>query len=175
MGIGYLLYSRSPRVPIDKIFMMSMEILARPIPVLLLWPGRIVANPLFSLAPHPFAGRIRAVSSNTLFEKIRDREIPAEILHEDEDCLAFRDISPQAPVHFLVVPKRPIPRVAEAGAGDEELLGRLLGVAALVARAEGIAKSGFRLVINNGPDGGETVPHLHVHVLGGRQLRWPPG
>ncbi len=115
------------------------------------------------------------MSSKTLFEKIRDRDIPAEILHEDEDCLAFRDISPQAPVHFLVVPKRPIPRVAEAGAGDEELLGRLLGVAALVARAEGIAKSGFRLVINNGPDGGETVPHLHVHVLGGRQLRWPPG
>lgn len=115
------------------------------------------------------------METKTLFEKIRDREIPAEILHEDEDCLVFRDISPQAPVHVLVVPKRVIPRVGAAGPGDAELLGRLLLVAGAVARQLGIADSGFRLVINHGEDGGESVPHLHVHLLGGRPLGWPPG
>lgn len=115
------------------------------------------------------------METKTLFEKIRDREIPAEILHEDEDCLVFRDISPQAPVHVLVVPKRVIARVGAAGPGDAELLGRLLLVAGAVARQLGIADSGFRLVINHGEDGGESVPHLHVHLLGGRPLGWPPG
>ena len=115
------------------------------------------------------------MQEKTLFEKIRDREIPADIVHEDDHCLAFRDISPQAPVHILVVPKKPIPRIAAANDDDTSLLGNLLIAAAAVARQQGIADSGFRLVINNGRDGGETVPHLHIHLLGGRPLDWPPG
>ena len=111
----------------------------------------------------------------TLFEKIRDREIPANIVHEDEDCLAFRDISPQAPVHILVVPKVAIARIAAAKQDDATLLGKLLIAASSIATEQGIAESGFRLVINNGRDGGETVPHLHIHLLGGRPLDWPPG
>jgi len=115
------------------------------------------------------------MAEKTLFEKIRDREIPAAIVHEDERCLAFRDIAPQAPVHVLIVPTRPIPRVGLAESGDGDVLGHLLLTAADVARREGIAETGYRLVINNGPDGGEAVPHLHVHLLGGRKLDWPPG
>ncbi|MCX6970448.1 MAG: histidine triad nucleotide-binding protein [Verrucomicrobia bacterium] len=111
----------------------------------------------------------------TLFQKIIAREIPADIVFEDDLCLAFRDISPKAPVHILVVPKRVIPRVAESLPADMELLGHLLFTAGQIARSEGVADSGFRLVINNGPDGGETVPHLHVHLLGGRPMAWPPG
>lgn len=111
----------------------------------------------------------------TIFEKIIAREIPAQILHEDDQCLALRDINPQAPVHFLVVPKRVIPRIGEAAAPDEALLGHLLFVAAQVARQEGLEANGYRIVINHGRHGGETVPHLHLHVLGGRQLAWPPG
>jgi histidine triad (HIT) family protein len=115
------------------------------------------------------------MSDKTLFEKIRDREIPAAILHQDEHCVAFRDISPQAPVHVLIVPNKPIPRVGMAGQEDREVLGHLLLTAAEIARREGIAETGYRLVINNGRDGGEAVPHLHVHLLGGRKLEWPPG
>lgn len=110
----------------------------------------------------------------TLFERIIARTIPADILHEDEQCIAIRDISPQAPVHFLVIPKTVIPRIAEAGPDQAALLGHLLLTAGALAKKEGLAE-GFRVVINNGPHGGETVPHLHVHVLGGRQLKWPPG
>jgi histidine triad (HIT) family protein len=117
----------------------------------------------------------RHMPEKTLFEKIRDREIPADIVHEDDHCLAFRDISPQAPVHILVVPKKPVPRIAAASDDDAHLLGSLLIAAAAVARQQDIADSGFRLVINNGRDGGETVPHLHIHLLGGRPLDWPPG
>lgn len=111
----------------------------------------------------------------TLFEKICAKEIPATIVFEDDRCVAFRDISPQAPVHILIIPRKAIPRVGLAAADDETVLGHLLLTAAKVARAEGIADTGYRLVINNGPDGGEAVPHLHVHLLGGRQLQWPPG
>lgn len=111
----------------------------------------------------------------TLFEKICAREIPATIVFEDEHCIAFRDISPQAPIHILVIPRKPIPRVGLAGPEDESLLGHLLLTASAVARSEGIAESGYRLVINNGRDGGEAVPHLHIHLLGGRALVWPPG
>ena len=111
----------------------------------------------------------------TLFEKIAAREIPATILAEGEDWIAFRDIAPQAPVHFLVVPKRCIPRINEAQPTDSPLLGTLLSAAAATARQEGLGENGYRIVINNGPDGGETVPHLHVHVLGGRPMLWPPG
>lgn len=111
----------------------------------------------------------------TLFEKICDREIPAAIVHEDERCVAFKDISPKAPVHLLVVPRKPIPRVALATAEDQALLGHLLLTAAKIAREQGFSDDGFRLVINNGRNGGEAVPHLHVHLLAGRQLEWPPG
>lgn len=112
--------------------------------------------------------------SKTLFEKICDREIPADILHEDELCVCFRDIAPQAPVHLLVVPRKPIPRIAEAADADQPLIGHLFLTARRIAKEQGLAE-GFRIVVNNGPDGGEAVPHLHVHILGGRQMKWPPG
>lgn len=113
----------------------------------------------------------------TLFEKIIAREIPAEIVHEDDLAIAFRDIHPQAPTHILVIPRKPIPRIGEAAAEDGPLLGHLLLVAQKVATDLGIndPSKGFRLVINNGRYGGEAVPHLHVHLLSGRELGWPPG
>lgn len=111
----------------------------------------------------------------TIFQKIIDREISANLAHEDEHCIAIHDINPQAPVHVLVIPKRHIARVAEAQASDQAVLGHLLLSAAAVARKLGLEANGFRIVINNGRDGGETVPHLHVHLLGGRPLAWPPG
>ncbi len=113
----------------------------------------------------------------TLFEKIIAREIPADIVYEDELALAFRDISPQAPTHILVIPKKPIPRVGEAQSEDQELLGHLLLTAGKVASELGFNSTaeGFRLVINNGKNGGEAVPHLHIHLLAERQLLWPPG
>jgi histidine triad (HIT) family protein len=113
--------------------------------------------------------------SKTLFEKIIAREIPAAIVYEDDLVLAFRDIKPQAPVHVLIVPKKPISRVGEAQEADREALGHLLLKAAQVADLLGLGKSGFRLVFNNGPDAGEAVPHLHCHILGGRAMSWPPG
>ncbi|MCB9765307.1 MAG: histidine triad nucleotide-binding protein [Alphaproteobacteria bacterium] len=111
----------------------------------------------------------------TLFEKIISRDIPADIVYEDEWVVAFRDINPQAPVHVLVVPRKPLVNVAEAGPEDAELLGRVMLAAAEVARREGVAASGYRLVLNNGEGAGQSVFHLHCHVLGGRGLRWPPG
>lgn len=111
----------------------------------------------------------------TLFEKIAAKQISARIVYEDEQVLAFHDIQPQAPVHVLIVTKKPIVRIAEATPVDHEVLGHLLLKAAEVARSLGIAESGYRLVINNGNDGGESVPHLHCHILGGRGLHWPPG
>lgn len=111
----------------------------------------------------------------TLFEKIIARQIPARIVFEDDLVLAFHDIQPQAPTHILVVPKKPIPRIAEATSADHALLGHLLLKAAEVARTLGLDAAGFRLVINSGRDGGESVPHLHVHLLAGRPLAWPPG
>ena len=113
--------------------------------------------------------------NKTLFEKVVAREISATIVYEDEKVLAFRDIKPQAPTHVLIVPKKPIPRITEATAEDHKLLGHLLLKAADVARQLGLAEDGFRLVFNSGKDGGETVPHLHCHILGGRKLGWPPG
>ena len=110
----------------------------------------------------------------TIFEKIIAREIPADILHEDDHCIAIRDIDPQSPTHFLVIPKQVIPRIGEAVLEDQTVLGHLLLVVGRVADSEGLEK-GFRVVINNGSQGGETVPHLHIHVLGGRQMSWPPG
>lgn len=112
--------------------------------------------------------------SKTLFEKIIAREVHANIVFEDDLVIAVRDIYPQAPVHALLVPKKAIPRLAEATAEDHKLLGHLLLKAAEVAAKLGL-KNGYRLVINSGPDGGETIPHLHCHILGGRHMNWPPG
>ncbi|MBI4695070.1 MAG: HIT domain-containing protein [Gammaproteobacteria bacterium] len=114
------------------------------------------------------------MSEKTLFSRIIDREIPSEIIYEDEHCIAFRDISPQAPLHALVVPRKPIPKVADAAAADAGLLGQLLLAAGKVAEQQGYADA-YRLVINNGSGAGQTVFHLHVHVLGGRAFKWPPG
>lgn len=116
-----------------------------------------------------------AMEEKTLFEKIISREIPAQIVYEDALTLCFHDVSPQAPLHLLLVPKKPIPRIAAASSEDAALLGHLFSRIPLIAAEQGVAETGFRVVINNGPDGGETVPHLHVHLFGGRPLLWPPG
>lgn len=113
--------------------------------------------------------------SKTIFEKIIAREVPATIVYEDDLVVAFRDINPQAPTHLLIVPRKPIPRIAEARPEDAALLGHLLLKAAEVAERFGLKQTGFRLVFNNGPDAGEAVPHLHCHILGGRKMGWPPG
>jgi histidine triad (HIT) family protein len=109
----------------------------------------------------------------TIFAKILSGEIPAEVVYEDDKCLAFRDITPQAPSHVLVIPRRPIARLSEAVAGDQELLGHLLLAAKQVIALEGLSDA--RIVINDGAGAGQTVFHLHLHVLGGRSLDWPPG
>jgi len=111
----------------------------------------------------------------TLFEKIAAGDIPADIVYQDEKCVCFRDIAPQAPIHLLLIPHKPIPRIAEATADDQALLGHLMSKISIIAQQQGIAENGFRVVINNGPDAGEAVPHLHLHLLAGRPLTWPPG
>lgn len=117
------------------------------------------------------------MSEKTIFQKIIDREIPAPLVYEDELVAAFNDVNPQAPTHILIVPKKLIPRVGEAGAEDQATLGALLLAAGKIADKLGIKdrNKGFRLVINHGKDAGESVPHLHVHLLAGRSLEWPPG
>lgn len=112
---------------------------------------------------------------DNIFAKIIRKEIPATIVYEDDRALAFRDNGPKAPVHILIIPKKDIARVSEATAADEPLLGHLLTVAAEIARKEGIDGTGYRLVINKGAHAGESVPHLHIHLLGGRLMAWPPG
>jgi histidine triad (HIT) family protein len=110
----------------------------------------------------------------TLFGKIIRREIPADIVYEDEHCIAFRDINPQAPTHVLLVPKKEIDKLSSAAAADQALLGHLMLAAGKVARQLGVGDA-FRVVINNGAAAGQSVFHLHLHVLGGRALHWPPG
>jgi histidine triad (HIT) family protein len=110
----------------------------------------------------------------TIFSKIIKREIPADILYEDELAIAFRDINAQAPVHILVIPKQPIPRLSDAESSDHALMGHLLLTVKRVAEQAGLS-NGYRVVINSGEDGGQTVDHLHLHILGGRQMSWPPG
>ena len=112
--------------------------------------------------------------ADTIFARIIRGEVPARIVHDDDRCLAFHDVAPQAPVHVLVIPKQPIPSLAEATATDADLLGHLVVVATQLARTLGL-ENGYRLVVNCGRDGGQSVDHLHVHLLGGRPLGWPPG
>lgn len=114
-------------------------------------------------------------ATDTIFAKIIRREIPADIVYEDDLALAFKDINAQAPVHILVIPKKPIPNLAEAESEDRDILGHLLLTAKHVAEQAGLNETGYRIVTNNGPDAGQTVFHLHLHILGGRQMAWPPG
>jgi histidine triad (HIT) family protein len=110
----------------------------------------------------------------TIFQRIIDREIPAKIEHEDDQCIVIHDIEPQAPLHLLIIPKQVIPRVGDAAPADQAVLGHLLLTAGTIAKKLGLAR-GFRIVINHGPDACESVPHLHVHLLAKRQMTWPPG
>lgn len=110
----------------------------------------------------------------TLFERIIDRDIPADIIYEDDHCIVFRDINPQAPMHVLVVPRRPIPSLDDLNESDKELVGHLVLVAKQIAADEGL-EDGYRAVFNCGAEGGQSVDHLHLHVLGGRKMKWPPG
>ncbi|XP_050420449.1 adenosine 5'-monophosphoramidase HINT1 [Adelges cooleyi] len=111
---------------------------------------------------------------DTIFGKILRKEIPCNFIYEDEQCVAFNDINAQAPVHFLVIPRKPIEMLSTADSSDQSLLGHLMLVASKLAKEQGL-ESGYRLVINNGKDGAQSVYHLHLHVLGGRQMQWPPG
>lgn len=119
------------------------------------------------------SGSLARMASDTLFAKIARGELPADIVYEDDLAVAFRDINPQAPSHLLVIPRKPIERLSQAADADAELLGHLMGVARKVAAQEGLTD--FRLVVNDGAGAGQTVFHLHLHVLGGRPLGWPPG
>ena len=114
------------------------------------------------------------MAEKTLFQKIMDREIPGDIIHEDDECIALRDINPQAPVHALVVPRKPIPSLDDLAEEDGPLIGHLFLVAKKVAAEEGL-ENGYRTVFNNGADANQTVDHLHLHLLGGRKMSWPPG
>ncbi|MEQ9104548.1 MAG: histidine triad nucleotide-binding protein [Rhodothermales bacterium] len=114
------------------------------------------------------------MTDKTLFERIADKEIPSDMVHEDDLCIAFRDIKPQAPTHILIVPRKPIPSLDDLTPDDAALVGHLFVVAQGIAAKEGLAR-GYRTVFNCGPDGGQEVPHLHLHLLGGRPLTWPPG
>jgi histidine triad (HIT) family protein len=110
-----------------------------------------------------------------IFCRIAAGEIPAKIVAQDDDAVAFRDIDPKAPIHILVIPRRHIPSASHLDAEDTALAGRLLLMATGIAASEGIADTGYRLVVNTGEQGGQSVDHLHVHILGGRAMRWPPG
>jgi histidine triad (HIT) family protein len=115
------------------------------------------------------------MTETTLFTKIRDREIPSDIVHEDDELFAFRDIEPQAPTHILVVPKTVIPTVNDLDDEQAGLIGRMVLTARRLAREEGIDESGYRLVLNTNAGGGQSVYHIHLHLLGGRTMEWPPG
>lgn len=119
-------------------------------------------------------GELSSMAAKTIFKRIIDKEIPARIVFEDDHCVAFHDVNPQAPTHVLVIPRKEIPSLARAGDDDSALLGHLLTTARKLADELGLS-DGYRLVINCGANGGQTVDHLHVHLLGGRSLGWPPG
>ena len=112
---------------------------------------------------------------STIFQKIIDRSIPAKIVYEDELCLAFHDVAPQAPVHILLIPKKAIRSMAQVELPDQSLMGHLMVKATVVAQEAGLSAKGYRLVVNTGKDGGQSVDHLHIHILGGRAMGWPPG
>lgn len=113
--------------------------------------------------------------AETIFSKIIRKEIPAKIVYEDENCLAFHDVSPQAPIHVLVIPKKAIVSVAELQSDDHALMGHIWLTISKVAAELGLAENGYRVVTNSGRDGGQSVDHLHFHILGGRSMKWPPG
>jgi len=145
--------------------------------------ARLVPSSALSLSVQPLPGlpplarqcnTAPPTRQSTVFDKILDGSIPAKFLHQDEHCVAFQDVSPQAPVHFLVIPRRQITMIEKAEDGDGSLLGHLLLTARTVARQQGL-EAGYRVVINNGEQGCQSVYHLHIHVLGGKQLGWPPG
>ncbi|XP_075241005.1 adenosine 5'-monophosphoramidase HINT1-like isoform X1 [Convolutriloba macropyga] len=119
--------------------------------------------------------QVAAPGGHTIFGKIIRKEVPADILYEDDQCLAFSDIAPQAPVHFLVIPKKPISGISKVEDCDEQLMGHLMIVAKKVAEQKSISETGYRIVVNDGANGAQSVYHVHIHVLGGRQLSWPPG
>ncbi len=113
--------------------------------------------------------------SETIFTKIINKQIPAKIIFEDNDVLAFHDISPQAPTHLLIIPKKPIPTLNDVTENDQMLLGKLLLTASMLAKKLGLSENGYRVVMNCNQDGGQAVYHIHLHLLGGRKLNWPPG
>ena len=119
--------------------------------------------------------RILAMSAKTIFKRIIDKEIPAKIIHEDDLCLAFHDVNPQAPTHVLVIPKRHVESLNELKPGDDQIVGELVRRAAGIAKERGISAGGFRTVFNTNRDAGQTVFHIHLHLLGGRSMKWPPG
>merc|ERR1712071_571043 len=136
------------------------------------WGAAIVLNIIMASEVEKAASAVK--TQETIFSKNIDGTIPAKIIYRDEMCLAFHDVSPQAPVHFLVIPIKPLASLDEASEDDEQLLGHLLYTAKNIAKEQNLS-NGYRLVINNGVDGAQSVYHLHVHVLGGRQMQWPPG
>ncbi|XP_050546767.1 adenosine 5'-monophosphoramidase HINT1 [Daktulosphaira vitifoliae] len=133
------------------------------------------ANPTFQkMSDEVIKAKTAEPGGDTIFGKILRKEIPCDFIYEDDRCVAFHDINAQAPVHFLVIPRKPIEMLSSANSSDESLLGHLMLVASKLAKEQGLG-NGFRLVVNNGKDGAQSVYHLHLHVLGGRQLSWPPG
>ena len=115
------------------------------------------------------------MEEETIFSKIIDKKIPAEIIYEDKEIVAFKDINPQAPVHVLIVPRKPIPKLTDADESDTAILGKIVMIARQIAIDFGLDKDGFRLLLNEGKNGGQTIFHLHFHLMGGRRLMWPPG
>ncbi|XP_003747123.1 uncharacterized protein LOC100907821 [Galendromus occidentalis] len=152
----------------------SARLGARPLPPLTRVPHRSLMDSGEVAAAAEAARDFAATGTPSIFAKILDGTIPADIIHDDDKCIAFRDVNPQAPVHFLVIPRKPIPMLEKAVASDGNLLGHLILVAKQVAESEGL-KDGYRVVVNNGVQGAQSVYHLHIHVLGGRQMSWPPG
>lgn len=136
-------------------------------------PCRLVKQPSVNMSEEAAAQAGRPTGP-TIFDKILDGTIPASFIHEDDKCVAFKDVNPQAPVHFLVIPRKRIAMLEEADDDDGAILGHLMLTARKVAKEQGLAK-GYRVVINNGVEGAQSVYHLHIHVLGGRQMSWPPG
>mmetsp|Transcript_40584 Transcript_40584/g.130455 ORF Transcript_40584/g.130455 Transcript_40584/m.130455 type:complete len:162 (+) Transcript_40584:25-510(+) len=138
-------------------------------------PAIAASRPQCSSMSEVAKAQIAAPGGDTIFGKIIRKEIPAKIAYEDDTVLAFHDVAPQAPVHVLVIPKKPIAMIQDVCEDDEPLIGHLMATAAKVAKGLGLDDDGYRLVINNGKHGAQSVYHLHVHILGGRQMTWPPG